>query len=94
MSADTLKTFTKLCARNESGKKGLKIVFEISKTTNSNQVLNQLFKHTDFQKAFSVNQVALVDKVPTLLNWKDCIDIYINKNKEVIIKEAQYDNLN
>ena len=77
--------------RNESNKKGLRIVFELSKDTSEGQVLKQLFKETDLQKSLSVNQVALVDKVPTLLNWKECIDIYIKHNLSIITREAEFD---
>ena len=77
--------------RNESNKKSLRIVFELTKDASEGQVLKQLFKETDLQKSLSINQVALVDKVPTLLNWKDCIDIYINHNLNIIKREAEFD---
>lgn len=77
--------------RDESNKKGLRIVFELSKDASEGQVLKQIFKETDLQKSLSANQVALVDKTPTLLNWKECIDIYIKHNIDVVIREAQFD---
>lgn len=77
--------------RNESNKKNLRIVFELAKDISEGQVLKQLFKETDLQKSLSINQVALVDKVPTLLNWKDCINIYINHNLDIIKREAEFD---
>lgn len=77
--------------RDESDKKGLRIVFELSKDASEGQVLKQIFKETDLQKSLSANQVALVDKTPILLNWKECIDIYIKHNIDVITREAQFD---
>ena len=79
--------------RNESNKKGLRIVFELSKDASEGQVLKQIFKETDLQKSLSANQVALVDKTPVQLNWKECIDIYINHNIDVITREARFDEL-
>lgn len=77
--------------RNESNKKGLRIVFELSKDASEGQVLKQIFKETDLQKSLSANQVALVDKTPVLLNWKECIEIYIKHNIDVIKREAEFD---
>lgn len=77
--------------RDESNKKGLRIVFELTKDASEGQVLKQIFKETDLQKSLSANQVALVDKTPTLLNWKQCIDIYIKHNIDVVTREAEYD---
>ena len=79
--------------RNESNKKGLRIVFELSKDASEGQVLKQIFKETDLQKSLSANQVALVDKTPVQLNWKECIDIYIKHNIDVITREARFDEL-
>ena len=77
--------------RDESNKKGLRIVFELSKDASEGQVLKQIFKETDLQKSLSANQVGLVNKTPTLLNWKDCIDIYIKHNIDVTTREAEFD---
>ena len=77
--------------RNESNKKGLRIVFELSKDASEGQVLKQLWKNTDLQKSLSANQVALVEKTPTLLNWKTAVDLYIKHNLEIITREAQFD---
>ena len=77
--------------RNESNKKGLRIVFELAKDASEGQVLKQIWKNTDLQKSLSANQVALVDKVPTLLNWKQAIDLYIKHNLDIIEREATYD---
>ena len=70
---------------DESNKKGLRIVVEIEKNINPESIVNKIFKETNLQTSFSYNQVALVDKVPTELNLKDCIKIYINHNIDCII---------
>ena len=77
--------------RDESNKKGLRLVIEIEKTANLNVVLNSLFKKTNLQTSFSYNQVALVNKTPTELNLKDCIEIYVKHNIDCIIRETEFD---
>ena len=77
--------------RNESNKSGLRIVFELAKDTSEGQVLKQIWKNTNLQKSLSANQVALVDKSPTQLNWKQAIDIYIAHNLNIIKREAEFD---
>ena len=77
--------------RDESNKKGLRLVFELSKGASEGSVLKQLFKETNLQKSVSANQVALVDKTPTLLNLKQCIDIYVKHNIDVITRETEFD---
>ena len=77
--------------RNESDKKGLRIVFELAKDASEGQVLKQIWKNTDLQKSLSANQVALVEKSPIQLNWKQAIDIYIKHNLKIIKREAEFD---
>ena len=77
--------------RNESNRKGFRLVIECEKNANLNIIINSLFKETNLQTAISYNQVALIDKVPTELSLKDCIETYVNHNKTCIIKEAQFD---
>lgn len=77
--------------RNESNRKGFRLVIECEKNANLNVIINSLFKETNLQTSISYNQVALIDKVPTELTLKDCIETYINHNKTCIIKEAQFD---
>ena len=77
--------------RNESNRKGFRLVIECEKGANLNNIINCLFKETSLQTSISYNQVALIDKVPTELGLKDCIKIYINHNTDCIIKEAQFD---
>lgn len=77
--------------RDESNKKGLRIFIECEKGYDPNQVAKVLFAKTDFQTSFSYNQVALVNKVPTELNLKQCIKIYVEHNINCIINEAKVD---
>ncbi len=77
--------------RNESNKKGLRLVVEIEKGANLNSVLKNLLLKTSLQTTFSYNQMALVNKTPTELNLKDCCKIYVDYNIRCIIKEAGFD---
>ena len=77
--------------RDESNKKGVRIIVECDKGINPANIVNKLFAKTNLQSSFSYNQVALVDKVPTELNLKDCIKIYVNHNISYIKREAQFD---
>ena len=77
--------------RDESNKKGIRIVIECEKGVNPESIVAKLFAKTDLQSSFSYNQVALVNKTPTELNLKDCIKIYIKHNIECIKRESQFD---
>lgn len=77
--------------RDESDKKGLRLVFELSKGASEGSVLKQIFKETNLQKSVSANQVALVDKTPMLLNLKQCIDIYVKHNLDTLVREMKFD---
>ena len=77
--------------RNESNKKGLRIVVECSKNINIDAIANKLFLKTDLQTSFSYNQVALIDKTPTEVNLKDCIKIYLKHNINCLTKEVTFD---
>lgn len=77
--------------RNESNKKGLRIVVECKKDVNPDAIANKLFAKTNLQTSFSYNQVALINKTPTEVNLKDCIKIYLNHNIECLIKECDFD---
>jgi DNA gyrase subunit A len=78
--------------RNESNrKKGFRLVIECEKTASIATIINLLFKETSLQTSISYNQVALIDKTPTELNLKQCIEIYVNHNVDCITREAQFD---
>lgn len=77
--------------RDESNKKGIRIVIECDKGINPASIVNKLFAKTNLQSSFSYNQVALVNKVPTELNLKDCIKIYVDHNIDCITRETKFD---
>ena len=77
--------------RDESNKKGIRIVIECDRGINPSSLINKLFSKTNLQNSFSYNQVALIDKVPTELNLKDCIKIYVDHNIDCIIRETKFD---
>ena len=77
--------------RDESGKRGLKIVIECEKNINPESIVMKLFAKTNLQISISYNQVALVDKTPTELNLNDCLKIYVEHNIKCFKKEAEFD---
>lgn len=77
--------------RNESNKKGLRIVIECEKGMSPETVVRKLFAKTNLQTSVSYNQVALIDKTPTELGLLDCLKIYVEHNIQCIIREAEFD---
>lgn len=77
--------------RNESNKKGFRLVIECEKNANIAKIIAKLFKETSLQISISYNQVALVDKTPVELGLKDCIKIYVEHNTECIVRELTFD---
>ena len=77
--------------RNESNRKGFRLVIECDKGASLATIINLLFKETSLQTSISYNQVALINKTPTELTLKDCIKIYVEHNKECIKRETEFD---
>lgn len=77
--------------RNESNRKGFRLVIECEKTASIPTIINVLFKETNLQTSISYNQVALIDKTPTELNLKDCLKIYVDHNTNCIVRETKFD---
>lgn len=77
--------------RDESNKKGLRIVVCCQKGFDPDLIAKKLFLKTNLQTSISYNQVALINKTPTELNLKQCIEIYLNHNINCLIKEIEYD---
>ena len=77
--------------RDESDRDGMRIVYELKRDAIPNIVLNTLFKHTQLQSAFSVNNVALVKGRPQMLNLKDLIVYYVDHRHEVVIRRTKYE---
>lgn len=78
--------------RDESDREGLRIVIELKNDVSSQKVLNQLFKHTDLQKNFNYNLIALVGGLqPQLLSLKEILEAYVDHRKEVVKRRAEFD---
>ena len=78
-------------ANDESDREGMRIVIDVKRDANANIVLNKLFKMTQLQTSFSVNNVALVHGRPRLLNLKDLIKNFVEHRHEVVIRRTKYD---
>jgi len=78
-------------ANDESDRDGMRIVIDVKRDANASVVLNKLYKMTQLQTSFSVNNVALVHGRPRLLNLKDLIRYFIEHRHEVVIRRTQYD---
>ncbi|MDP4204780.1 MAG: DNA gyrase subunit A [Bacteroidota bacterium] len=76
---------------DESDRDGMRVVFDIKKDAISNVVLNQLYKYTQLQSAFSVNNIALVKGRPRLLNLKQLIHYFAEHRHDVIIRRTQFE---
>ncbi len=77
--------------RDESDRKGLRIVYELKNDAIPNVVLNLLYKYTALQTSFSVNNIALVHGRPEQLNLKDIIHHFVEHRHEVIVRRTQYE---
>jgi DNA gyrase subunit A len=77
--------------RDESDKEGLRIVIEIKKDADANVVLKQLYKNTQLQDSFGIIMLALVDNQPKVLTLMDMLNLYIEHQKEVIVRRTKYD---
>ncbi len=77
--------------RDESDRDGMRIVYEIKRDAITNVVLNKLFKYTELQTSFSVNNIALVKGRPMLLNLKEMIQNYVEHRHDVVIRRATFE---
>ncbi|MCJ7781073.1 MAG: DNA gyrase subunit A, partial [Acidimicrobiia bacterium] len=85
------KTLTGIAdLRDESDREGTRLVIELRKDGNPQVILNQLFKHTQLEENFSVNQIALVDGVPRTLNVAEMVHYYIAHQLEVIERRSRF----
>lgn len=76
---------------DESDRAGMRIVIEVKKDANASVILNKLFKMTDLQSSFSVNNIALVNGRPQTLNLKQLLEAFINHRHEVVIRRTRFD---
>ena len=77
--------------RDESNRKGMRIVIELKKDANALVTLNNLYKHTQLQQSFSFNMIALDNGQPKLLNLKDILRLYLKHQVEVVLRRTKYD---
>ncbi|WP_329804898.1 DNA gyrase subunit A [Flavobacterium facile] len=77
--------------RDESDRTGMRIVYELKRDAVPNVVLNTLYKYTQLQSSFSVNNIALVKGRPQMLNLKDLIHHFVEHRHEVVVRRAQYE---
>jgi len=77
--------------RDESDRDGMRIVYELKKDTITNVVLNNLYKHTQLQSSFSVNNIALVNGRPEMLNLKTLISHFVEHRHDVLIRRTKFD---
>ncbi len=76
--------------RDESGRQGMRVVFDLKRDAIPNVILNQLYKYTPLQTSFSVNNIALVHGKPEMLNLKDMIRHYVNHRHEIVLRRTNY----
>ncbi|MAQ69559.1 MAG: DNA gyrase subunit A [Flavobacteriales bacterium] len=76
--------------RDESDRNGMRIVYVLKRDAIPNIVLNQLYKYTQLQTSFSVNNIALVKGRPMLLNVKQLVEYFIEHRHEVVVRRAKY----
>ena len=77
--------------RDEAGRQGMRLVFELRKDAIANVILNQLYKYTPLQSSFSVNNIALVNGRPEMLNLKDMIRHFVEHRHEIVVRRTKYD---
>ncbi|MEA2334008.1 MAG: gyrase subunit, partial [Solirubrobacteraceae bacterium] len=77
--------------RDESDKRGMRLVIELKRDAIPKVVLNKLYKHTPMQSTFGVNMVALVDNVPRTLNLRAIIHNYVAHQREVIVRRTKHE---
>lgn len=77
--------------RDESNRKGMRIVIELKKDANANIILNRLYKHTQMQETISMIMLAIVNGKPRILNLREILDEYLKHQKEVVARRTIYD---
>jgi len=77
--------------RDESDRSGMRIVYELKRDAVPNVVLNTLYKYTQLQSSFSVNNIALVGGRPQMLNLKDLIHYFVEHRHDVVVRRTQFE---
>lgn len=76
---------------DETSREGVRVIFRVKQGSNSNVVLNTLFKYTPLQSSFAINNVALVNGRPRTLSLKDIIKVFVDFRHEVVIRRTKFD---
>ncbi len=77
--------------RDESDRRGMRLVIEVKRDGNAQVVLNHLFKHTQLQTSFAVNMLAIVDGRPRVLSLKEVMKAYVKHRQEVVTNRTKFD---
>lgn len=77
--------------RDESNKKGVRFVIELAKGINGDVIANKLYHMTELETTYSINQVALVDKTPRLLSFKELVEKYVEHQEDVYLRRCKYE---
>ncbi len=77
--------------KDESNKDGIRIVYKLKRDAMSNVVLNKLYQYSELQSSFSINNIALVNGKPRLLNLKDMIECFVNHRQQVVERRTRYE---
>ncbi|MFN7134785.1 MAG: DNA gyrase subunit A, partial [Myxococcales bacterium] len=76
---------------DQSDRRGMRLVIELKRDVIPDVVRNKLFKHTPLQTTFGVNIVALVDNVPRTLSLRDCLRVWVEHQREVIVRRSKHE---
>jgi DNA gyrase subunit A len=76
--------------RDESGRQGMRLVISIKRNAEASSVLNKLYKYSQLQSSFSVNNRCLVNGVPKVLNMKELIQEFINFRHDIVVRRTQF----
>ena len=77
--------------RDESDRRGIRVVVELKRDSAANKILNNLFLKTQLQTTFPINMVALVDGVPQTLSLKTILDLFLRHRADVIVRRTRFD---
>ncbi len=77
--------------RDESDRKGMRIVITLKKDATPEVILNQLYKHSNLQTSFGINVIALVDGEPKQLSLRDCLECYLKHRFEVVTRRCKFE---
>lgn len=80
-----------LDVRDESDRTGLRVVVDVKKDIDAQQILNYLYKNTDLQVSYNYNMIAIVDKAPVQMSLIACLDAFIAHREDVVSKRSKYE---